>query len=124
MMLNTMGPYLVCRAFMGPMLQWGWGRIINISSASSLVSPGGLNSAYATSKVALNHFTRPLATELKESGITANVMHPGEVKIQMWADIRADSQGSGIEGSTRWAEMVDETGAIRRRKPLNWCSIC
>jgi NAD(P)-dependent dehydrogenase (short-subunit alcohol dehydrogenase family) len=83
MMINTAGPYLVCRAFMNQMIELGWGRIVNVSSAASLAKPNSINSAYATSKIALNHFTRQLASELEGTGITANVIHPGEVKTQM-----------------------------------------
>ena len=39
----------------------------------------------ATSKVAQNHFTRHLAAELEGTGVTANVIHPGDVKTEMWA---------------------------------------
>ena len=43
---NTIGPYLVCRAFVGQMVAAGWGRILNVTSAASLHPPGALNSAY------------------------------------------------------------------------------
>ena len=96
--VNTIGPYLVCRTFVGGMLEQGWGRIVNFSSAAALHTPGPLNSAYATSKVALNHFTRHLAAELAGTGVTANVIHPGEVQTEMWATIRRESQGAGPAG--------------------------
>ena len=76
-MINTIGTYLVSRAFLSGMIDAGWGRIINVSSAASLGTPGPLTSAYATSKVAQNHFTRHLAAELVGTGVTANVIHPG-----------------------------------------------
>jgi 3-oxoacyl-[acyl-carrier protein] reductase len=109
-MINTVGPYLMCRAFMGGMIDKGWGRIVNVTSASSLGEPGGVNSAYPTSKVALNHFTRQLAAELRDTGVTANVIHPGEVKTEMWQAIRDDAVASGIDGAVAWAEMVERTG--------------
>ena len=89
----------------------GWGRIVNLSSAASLHPPGPLNSAYATSKVALNHFTRHLATELEGTGVTTNVIHPGDVKTAMWADIR-DKAGalSGEQDLENWVAWVEETG--------------
>lgn len=108
LMINTVSPYLICRAFAGEMLKLKWGRIINISSAAALSDPGGTNSAYATSKVALNHFTRQLAHEISGTGVTANVFHPGEVMTEMWASIRdLASNNGGMQG---WVDWVRETG--------------
>ncbi len=109
--INAVGPYLVTRAFVDGMIDAGWGRIVNLSSAASLHPPGPLNSAYATSKVALNHFTRHLATELEGTGVTTNVIHPGDVKTAMWADIR-DKAGalSGEQDLENWVAWVEETG--------------
>src|SRR5947208_542244 len=36
LMVDTIGPYLTCRAFVGGMVDQGWGRIVNVSSAASL----------------------------------------------------------------------------------------
>src|SRR6266511_5262135 len=110
--INTIAPYLTCRAFVGTMVAQRWGRIVNVSSAAALHPPGPLNSAYATSKVGLNQFTRHLAAELAGTGVTANVVHPGDVKTEMWASIRAESQGLGpeAEGYRRWGAWVDQTG--------------
>jgi NAD(P)-dependent dehydrogenase (short-subunit alcohol dehydrogenase family) len=112
MMINAIGPYLMCRAFVGDMLEQGWGRIVNFTSAASLHPPGALNSAYATSKVALNQFTRHLAAELVGSGVTANVIHPGDVKTDMWADIQAQSNQAGPIGEDylQWTRWVEQTG--------------
>ena len=99
------------RAFLGGMLVAGWGRIINFSSAASLHPPGPLNSAYGTSKVALNQFTRHLASELVGTGVTANVIHPGEVKTAMWASIKSESANAdGAESFRQWAAGVGDQG--------------
>lgn len=112
LMINTIGPYLTCRAFAGGMIASGWGRIVNFSSAAALHTPGPLNSAYGTSKVALNQLTRHLATELSGTGVTANVIHPGDVKTEMWAAIRdeASKLGPEADGYRKWVHWVDETG--------------
>ena len=105
------GPYLCCRTFLPGMLETGWGRIVNVSSAATLHPPGAFNSAYGTAKVALNQLTRHLAAEIAGSGVTANVIHPGDVKTEMWADIR--SQVASVEGADAcrdWVEWVGSTG--------------
>jgi len=110
--INALNPYLFCRAFVGGMIDGRWGRIVNITSAAALHEPGPLNSAYATSKVALNHLTRHLAAELVGTGVTANVIHPGDVKTEMWADIRdtAMAMGAEAEAYRQWAQWVEQTG--------------
>ena len=102
------GPYLLCRAFLPGMLQAGWGRIVNVSSAATLHPPGPFNSAYGTAKVALNQLTRHLAAELEGTGVTANVIHPGDVKTEMWADIR--DQVAAVEGADAYREWVEWVG--------------
>jgi NAD(P)-dependent dehydrogenase (short-subunit alcohol dehydrogenase family) len=111
-MVNAIGPYLTCRAFVGGMIEQGWGRIVNVTSAAALHEPGPVNSAYGTSKAALNQFTRHLAAELKGTGVTANVIHPGEVKTEMWATIKTEAKrlGSVADAYIQWAEWVEKTG--------------
>ena len=60
-----------------PQLRDG-GRIVNISSAVSRVSFPGV-SAYAIMKGAVDVYTRYLALELGERGISANVVAPGAI---------------------------------------------
>lgn len=111
-MVNTVSSFLTCRAFVGEMIDRGWGRIVNVTSAAALHKPGPANSAYGTSKAALNHFTRHLASELSGTGVTANVIHPGDVKTEMWADIKSASERLGDAGEAylRWANWVDKSG--------------
>jgi NAD(P)-dependent dehydrogenase (short-subunit alcohol dehydrogenase family) len=112
LMINTVAPYLTCRAFVAGMISAGWGRIVNVTSAAALHEPGPINSAYGVSKAALNQFTRHLASELKGTGVTANVIHPGDVKTDMWAYIKAESErlGSVADAYIKWVNWVEETG--------------
>ena len=120
-LVDGIAPYLTVRAFLGGMLDAGWGRIVNITSAASLHPPGALNSAYGTAKVALNQFTRHLAAEIDASGVTANVIHPGDVRTDMWADIRdkVATMGSVAEGYQAWVRWVDETGGDPPSKAID-----
>ena len=112
MLVDGIAPYLTVRTFLGGMLDAGWGRIVNVTSAASLHPPGALNSAYGTAKVALNQFTRHLAAEIAGSGVTANVIHPGDVRTDMWADIRdrVATMGPVADSYRAWAQWVDDTG--------------
>jgi NAD(P)-dependent dehydrogenase (short-subunit alcohol dehydrogenase family) len=117
-MVNTIAPYLTCRAFVGGMIAQGWGRIVNVTSAAALHEPGPINSAYGTSKAALNQFTRHLAKELRGTGVTANVIHPGDVKTEMWAVIKEEAGrlGSIADGHIQWANWVEKTGGDNPEK--------
>ena len=44
--------------------------------------------------------------------MTANVIHPGDVKTHMWADIRERALAAGpiAEDYQQWVSWVDETG--------------
>jgi NAD(P)-dependent dehydrogenase (short-subunit alcohol dehydrogenase family) len=111
-MIDAVAAYLTTRAFVGDMVDNGWGRIVNVTSAASLHPPGALNSAYATAKVALNQLTRHVAFETAGTGVTANVIHPGDVKTDMWRDIRdrVAVMGPEAEPYREWAAWVEETG--------------
>jgi NAD(P)-dependent dehydrogenase (short-subunit alcohol dehydrogenase family) len=79
------------------------------------------------SKVALNQLTRHLAAELSGTGVTANVLHPGDVKTDMWAAIRdeADRMGPAGEAYRAWVKWVDQTGGDDPRKAAELvCRLC
>jgi NAD(P)-dependent dehydrogenase (short-subunit alcohol dehydrogenase family) len=119
-MIDAVAAFYTSNAFVGGMLDAGWGRIVNVTSAASLHPPGPINSAYGTAKVALNQFTRHLASEVAGSGVTANVIHPGDVKTAMWADIRerVADMGAIAENYISWADWVAETGGDPPQKAV------
>jgi NAD(P)-dependent dehydrogenase (short-subunit alcohol dehydrogenase family) len=113
---NTMGTYLTCRSFVPEMIEAGWGRIVNVSSAAALTAPRPLDSAYSTSKSAVNRLTRHLAAELADTGVTANVIHPGSFESTMWEDIRSQlglltKQG---ECPAAWTDEFRQLGELVR----------
>jgi NAD(P)-dependent dehydrogenase (short-subunit alcohol dehydrogenase family) len=120
-MIDAVAAYFTSQAFVGGMLDEGWGRIVSVTSAASLHPPGPLNSAYGTAKVALNQFTRHLAAEIAGTGVTANVIHPGDVKTDMWADIneRVAGMGDVAENYISWAAWVAETGGDPPHKAVD-----
>jgi len=56
----------------------GWGRIVNTGSAHSLVASPN-KSAYVAAKHGLAGFTKTVALELAQTGVTANMVSPGYV---------------------------------------------
>ena len=118
--INCVGPYLTCRAFAPGMVDRGWGRIVNVSSAAPLYPPAAVNSAYGTSKAALNQMTRHLAAELAGTGVTANVMHPGSLKTEMWADMKTSDRGG--RSRRRGPCRMDRDGRADRRRLHRPCN--
>ncbi len=76
MSVNIDGVFLMCEAVYPHMKAAGYGRIVNI--ASNVVTAGTPNMAhYVASKGAVFAFTRSLATEVGQYGITVNAVAPG-----------------------------------------------
>ncbi|WWC93143.1 uncharacterized protein L201_008110 [Kwoniella dendrophila CBS 6074] len=60
------------------------GRIINVSSIGSTMSdPNTHQPAYQSSKAAVNHLTRLLASKFREHGVRVNAISPGYFPSQM-----------------------------------------
>jgi NAD(P)-dependent dehydrogenase (short-subunit alcohol dehydrogenase family) len=59
-----------------------------------------------------------LAAEISGSGVTANVIHPGDVRSDMWADIGVKAGALGEAGADwkSWVDWVDKTGGDDPRK--------
>jgi NAD(P)-dependent dehydrogenase (short-subunit alcohol dehydrogenase family) len=101
-------------ALLPPMLEQGWGRIVNVSSGIA-AHPAGMigGNAYATTKAALEAHTINLAAELAGSGVTVNVYRPGSVDTAMQAWIRAQSpEKIGAPLHERFARSYEEGSLI------------
>ncbi|MEU4658431.1 SDR family NAD(P)-dependent oxidoreductase [Streptomyces sp. NPDC023723] len=76
--INLKSQYLVSRSFVPDMLAAGWGRIVNISSSSAQTGAPAM-AHYAASKGGVIGFTKALAIEFADKGITVNNVPPGFV---------------------------------------------
>jgi len=81
---NVTGTMLCTRAALPAMMERQYGRIINVSSqlARAGVGTGGF-AAYAATKGAIEAFTRAVAHEVGEHGITVNAIAPGGIDTDM-----------------------------------------
>jgi 3-oxoacyl-[acyl-carrier protein] reductase len=80
--LNTLSPIILSKYVLRSMMIERAGRIINISSIVASTGYSGL-SAYSATKASLVGFTRSLAREVGQLGITVNAIAPGFVSTEM-----------------------------------------
>ncbi|MBI3042128.1 MAG: SDR family oxidoreductase [Betaproteobacteria bacterium] len=74
--VNLNGPYHVCRHVIPLMMARRWGRIINFSGIAPYL---GYGAAKAMVKLGIVGFTRGLAREFADHGITANCIGAGAI---------------------------------------------
>jgi 3-hydroxybutyrate dehydrogenase len=76
--INLSSAFHTTRAALPGMKRKGWGRIVNIASAHALVA-SPYKAAYVSAKHGIAGFTKTLALEVAQQGITANAICPGYV---------------------------------------------
>ncbi|MFE0518151.1 SDR family NAD(P)-dependent oxidoreductase [Streptomyces sp. NPDC058954] len=79
--VNVRGVYLMCRAFLPPMITAGRGDVVNVASVSGK-RPLPNRTPYTASKMALLGLTRTLAGEAGPHGVAVNSLSPGPVRGQ------------------------------------------
>ncbi len=79
---NMSSVFRTSKAVLRGMAKARWGRIINISSVvAGMGNPGQAN--YCAAKAGIEGFTRSLAKEMSNRGITANCVAPGFIDTDM-----------------------------------------
>ena len=76
--INLSAAFHTVRAALPAMKKKAWGRIVNIASAHALVA-SPFKSAYVAAKHGIAGFTKTVALEVAEQGITVNAVCPGYV---------------------------------------------
>ncbi len=85
--VNLRAPIQLCHAFLPPMAERGWGRLVFIGSDAGRV--GSRNEAvYAAAKGGLNAFCKSLAHEVARRGVTSNVVSPGPTETPRLTSFR------------------------------------
>ena len=80
--IMLIGPFLLTRYALPSMYARGWGRIINIASIHGLVA-SPYKSAYVSAKHGLIGFTRTVALEAGDKGVTVNAICPSYVRTPL-----------------------------------------
>ena len=88
---NLTSVYRTSKAVLRGMAKARWGRVINISSVvASMGNPGQGN--YCAAKAGIEGFTRSLASEMSNRGITANCVAPGFIDTDMTRALGEDQR--------------------------------
>jgi NAD(P)-dependent dehydrogenase (short-subunit alcohol dehydrogenase family) len=110
MALNLDAVFLVTRAFAPGMKRRGWGRVINLSSSTfNMVASGYTH--YIASKGGVIGFTRALATELANHGVTVNAISPSLTRTP---GTQARAPRPGRRDMDEEFEQIAKLQAIRR----------
>jgi 3-hydroxybutyrate dehydrogenase len=102
--INLSSAFHTTRMALPGMKRRGWGRIVNIASAHGLVA-SPFKSAYIAAKHGLVGFTKTVALETAQQGITCNAICPGYVLTPL-VERQIDDQAK-THGIPR-AEVVDK----------------
>ena len=92
--VHLRGAFLMSKASQNHMVDQRFGRIVNLSSSSALGNRGQVN--YSAAKAGMQGFTKTLAIELGQFGVTANAVAPGFIATDMTAATAA-RVGMGFE---------------------------
>jgi len=111
--LNTVAPILLSKYVVRSMMAQRDGRIVNIASIVASTGYSGL-SVYSATKASLIGFTRSLAREVGQLGITVNAIAPGFIATEMTHELGEGAREKIARRSAlkRMADPVDVARSI------------
>ena len=93
---NVISQIQLCNALMPPMIERGWGRVINLSTA---IQDTPQLAPYAISKAALRKYVKDFVPVLDNTGVAMNSLDPGWLKTDMGSAEAPNSVESVIPGA-------------------------
>jgi 3-oxoacyl-[acyl-carrier protein] reductase len=109
--LNTVSPIVLSKYVVRSMMTQRAGRIINIASIVAATGYSGL-SVYSATKASLIGFTRSLAREVGQLGITVNALAPGFIATEMTQELD-ESHRQQISKRSALKRMADPIDVAR-----------
>lgn len=97
--VNMFGLFMLTQACCEVMKKQNYGRIVHLSSVSGKRGGGIFGGAhYSASKAAVLGFSKNLAREVSQYGITTNCVCPGLINTAIWASLPEDQAKAVIDG--------------------------
>jgi len=100
---NLWSTFWCSRRALKPMIERGWGRIINMSSVEGKVGKPGI-SIYVTAKHAINGLTKAMSKELGPTGVTVNALCPGIIETDI---VRAEGPGAAEAMGITYEKLIE-----------------
>lgn len=110
----TIAPFQLSKLALPGMKERGWGRIINVASTHAVIASPN-KSAYTAAKHGVLGFTKSLALEVGEDGITVNALCPAFVRTPLTErQIAFQVQATGLDADQVVRELMVGPSATKR----------
>ena len=97
--VNMFGLFLITQAVCEVMKRQNYGRLVHLSSVSGKRGGGVFGGAhYSASKAAVLGFSKNLAREVSQFGITTNCVCPGLINTEIWKSLPQEQADAVIAG--------------------------
>jgi 3-oxoacyl-[acyl-carrier protein] reductase len=111
--LNVMAPLRAMRTAIPPMVDRGWGRIVNVCSTAGK-RPSAAMAEYSVAKAAELSLSRLFADRYAKTGVLVNAVAPGPVEAEMWMEPGGLlDQSRDLSGIRSREEALAEAGSKR-----------
>ncbi len=107
--INTIAVATICYRLMPPMIERGFGRVINTTSG---IRNQPEQAGYSASKAALDKFTKDLGTKLEGTNVLINLTDPGWCRTDLGGPQAPNAPESSLPGVVVGA-FVDDTKSGR-----------
>lgn len=121
---NMLTPIELIKATVDPMIERGWGRIVNITS-SAVKAPIDVLGLSNGARSGLTGFVAGLAREVARHGVTVNNLLPGPFETERLAKtLEAGARAAGVSAEAHYARRREANPARRFGQPAEFGAVC